>query len=599
MRLVATVAVGMVLAYPLSAQSNRGALAAGHARYLMADYRGAVPLLAAGLDPAGPRDEQWHLGVQRLADALLALRHDSLATVWLRWVSRIAPDFTVDTEIMPPAVVRAAQEARSFVHSTHRDRMTPAPVYHWAGAKHVEAPAVIELSSARLPITARIGTDQFVRAGESRPLPSGSYSVVVSAPGYLPARLTVELLPGVRTVVSSSLLPESAGLLYVAARPWRELFINDERVGHASLAAYRLAPGKHSLRLVRGGFPPIDTTFSIAEREIVRLSWVTRAEPSGSARLDSAFALLDVGETERGALMLDRFLAAEPPSSAALRARALARLADAMWSLGARDSARARLRELVATDLFEAPPVDVFHPELRAAYTEARRAATLVAIRAPADTELTTFGGELPLRVAVGSPGEVRLVLRILEPRPQDSLIKVLTVDSQTLTRVSLLRQDSTVLAGGSYAIEASAVRSPQRATDLIHVTIHRLHVDTVPHPPPLPAESLRPERRRGRPTVRTAASATGLAAFAVAMGAVANDRSLSGRLTPRGAVLVGGATAIASLVLDRPEVPISSNIAHNEALRLDWQKQLDAVRAENARRVRQAPLRVRTSGGK
>src|SRR2546429_168097 len=81
------------------------------------------------------------------------------------------------------------------------------------------------------------------RGAGPRRLPPGSYDVVVSAPGYFPTRLTVELLPGVETLIRVSLLPETAGLLYVTARPWGTLFVDGERVGYTSVAAHHVAPG--------------------------------------------------------------------------------------------------------------------------------------------------------------------------------------------------------------------------------------------------------------------------------------------------------------------------------------------------------------------
>ena len=91
------------------AQAGRRALAAGTDSYLLADYQRAVPLLSLGLDPAGgARDQPWVQGVERLTDVLLVLRQDSLAATWLRWAIRLAPDFEVDEDVVPPAVVRAA-----------------------------------------------------------------------------------------------------------------------------------------------------------------------------------------------------------------------------------------------------------------------------------------------------------------------------------------------------------------------------------------------------------------------------------------------------------------------------------------------------------
>ena len=118
MRLVASVALLVLAAAPAPApgQTGRPALAAGSERYLLADYHGAIPLLVMGLDPrAGPQDELWKQGVERLADVLMVLRQDALAATWLRWATRLAPDFQVDGEVVPPAVVRAATAARAFV----------------------------------------------------------------------------------------------------------------------------------------------------------------------------------------------------------------------------------------------------------------------------------------------------------------------------------------------------------------------------------------------------------------------------------------------------------------------------------------------------
>src|SRR5881227_4063129 len=92
MRSVRALLLLFIAARAAAAQTGRQALAAGAERYLLADYRGAAPLLARGLDPqAGPLDQHWKDGVQRLADVLLVLRSESLAETWLRWASRLSP----------------------------------------------------------------------------------------------------------------------------------------------------------------------------------------------------------------------------------------------------------------------------------------------------------------------------------------------------------------------------------------------------------------------------------------------------------------------------------------------------------------------------
>src|SRR2546422_11382616 len=92
----------------------------------------------------------------------------------------------------------------------------------------------------------------------------------------------------------------------------------------------------------------------------------------------------------------------QPPFPAAVRARALARLAAVTWSLGVKDSARALLRQAIQVDPFYAPPGDAFNPELQTAYRRARRNTPAIAIRAPRDTVLTPLRDSLPIEISVG-----------------------------------------------------------------------------------------------------------------------------------------------------------------------------------------------------
>jgi len=154
--------------------------------------------------------------------------------------------------------------------------------------------------------------------------------------------------------------------------------------------------------------------------------------------VDSAFARLDAGEVERGAEMLGDVLTPHQPLfPAAVRARALARLAEVTWSLGGTDSARALLRQAIQVDPFYMPPGDAFNPELQTAYRRVRRNTPAIAIRAPRDTVLTPRDS-LPVEIAVGRPGEVRLLLRLTVPRPRDSVLTVLSVDSMAIARIPL-----------------------------------------------------------------------------------------------------------------------------------------------------------------
>lgn len=587
----------VLAAAPALAQSGRQALTAGAERYLLADYRGAVPLLSRGLDPkTGPPDHLWLRGVERLADVLLVLGQDSLAATWLRWAVRLAPELDVDAEIVPPAVVRAAAAARAFVDATPHDRFVARTEFEWPTAFRADASGTVRLASANIPITARIGADQFVRGGESRRLPPGSYAVVVSAPGYLPTRLTVEVLPGITTIVAVSLLPETAGLLYVAARPWATVFVDGHRIGYTGVAAHRIAPGRHVLRLQQKGGATTDTSIVVEDRQPVRLSWVMRRDTTGDTRLDAALTALEAGRAEDGVLLLRQWLSADAtPASEGARATALARLAEATWSFGARDSTRAYLREMVGVDPFYTPPADVFNPELSALYRRVRRETPAIGIRGPRDTVMTPLRDSLPVQVAVGRPGEVRLLLRLTSPQPRDSLLTTLSIDSVAIAKIPLTGPDGTVWAPGSYAIEAEVVGSGGSASDLLQLTVDRLPVDTTVHTSSIPGAAYRPETTKARPSARTILEGVGLGALALAVPAAVNDRGLSGRAIPPAAWLIGGSVALADIALRRPRVPIPENIAYNVSLRAQWEAQNHTIAGENAARLRLAPLRIRS----
>ncbi len=598
MKSLVSLVVLVLAASPAPGQTGREALAAGTERYLLADYDGAIRLLARGLDlKAGPIDQRWNQGVQRLADVLLVLRQDSLAATWLRWAARLAPEFEVDAELVPPAVVRAARAARAFVDSTPQDQFVAQTAFQWPVTFNAHAPGTIRLGSANIPITARIGADQFLRGGESRVLPPASYQVVVSAPGYLPTRLTAEVLPGVTTVVRVSLLPETAGVLYVVARPWGVLSVDGQRIGYTSVAAHRIVPGRHVLRLERDGQPVSDTSIDVAERQQVRLSWVTRHDTAGEGRIDSAFTTLDVGATERGVEMLRQLLGQQATSFPAdVRAHAIARLAEATWSLALKDSARASLRELVQVDPFYTPPADLFNPELHAAYTKVRRQTPVIAIRAARDTVLTPLRDSLPVEIAVGQPGEVRILLRLTNPRRRDSLLTALAVDSVAITSIALATPDSAVLAPGLYVIEGEVAAPGGGASDLLQLSVERMPVDTTPHESSTAGVPNRPEtRKRGR-SLRTMGEGIGLGALAVLVSAAVNDRDLSGRSIPSAAWIVGGSVALANFAFKRPRVPIPENIRHNESLLAQRQALNRSIAAENAMKMLLAPLRIRAT---
>jgi hypothetical protein len=294
--------------------------------------------------------------------------------------------------------------------------------------------------------------------------------------------------------------------------------------------------------------------------------------------------------------LLLRSLGSQQTSFAAVRARALARLAEATWSLGAKDSARAFLRELVQVDPFYTPPADFFNPELRAAYTLERRATAVIRIRAPRDTVVTPWRDSLPVEIAVGRPGEVRLLLRLTSPRPRDSLLLALAVDSVTRLSIPLKSPDGSVLLPGVYAIEGQVAASGRGASDLLQLSVERMPTDTIPHELSIPIAANRPETRKRGPSFRSVGEGIGLGTLAILMSAGVNDRKLSGRPIPTAAWVVGVSVALANFAFQRPNVPIPENITYNESQRAEWEARNRAIAAQNATKLRLAPLRIRAT---
>ena len=571
------------------AQAGRDPLAAGTERYLLADYERALPLLSLGLNPAArARDLIWSRGVERLADVLLVLRQDALAATWLRWAARLSPEFAVDEERAPPAVVRAARAARAFVDSTPQDPFVVRTEFHWPAAFRPAAPGIVRLDAANIPITARIGADQFMRGGESRSLPPGSYDAVVSAPGYLPTRLTVELLPGVETRLRVSLLPETAGVLYVAARPWATLLVDSQVVGYTGVAGHRLSPGNHTLRLMRDSGPILDTTIVVGERQQIRFSWIARRDTTFEPGLDSALSALDAAEFERGA----EALRSQVGSGGAV---ALARLAEATWALRARDSARAYLRRMVEVDPFYKPPADLFNPDLRATYERIRQETPVIGIRAPRDTVLVPARDTLPVEIAVGRPGDVRFYLRLPSPRTRDTLLAAFFVESFAVVHLLLALPDGNVLPAGSFELEAEVVFPGGGARRGLTLNLERMSVDTAAHMPPTPPSDFLPEVKKGPATWRTVLHALGLGTAALMIPVIINDKDLSGRSVPLAAGLVGVSIAVADFSLNRPSVAVPENVHYNATVRAQWEERNRSIAARNALTLQHTPVRVRT----
>jgi hypothetical protein len=162
-----------------------------------------------------------------------------------------------------------------------------------------------------------------------------------------------------------------------------------------------------------------------------------------------------------------------------------------------------------------------------------------------------------------------------------------------------LVKWDGTTDAGalpedGHYLLRVA----PNPATDdgprplQVTLDITQIPPDTLPWPPPPTAPNLLPERTSATPALGS------LAAGAFAGGAVVALPALFGRggEATGARFAVAAAVSIAGLVgffAHQPR-PIEANIRANAPARADWQRRVDAVKAENGKRRGSARLLIR-----
>ncbi|MBI4420976.1 MAG: PEGA domain-containing protein [Gemmatimonadetes bacterium] len=261
-------------AYRVLAQGARDSLATGSEAYDLADYGPAARLLAVGLDPAtGPQDSLWLVGVHKLAHTLMELGQGSPARLWARWAVRQLPAFPIDSVNFPPSVVALFDSARSFVGAPSSGDSLTETTFDWRRISP-EAPGAIRLEASGTTVSALVESVGALGPQQSRSLPPGSYTVLASADGFYPARVTREVLPGVVTALRFDLRelpPQNPGFLYVVSRPWGTVYIDGRRAGYTTLAAHPVRPGAHGLRIERLGYVTFDTTVTVAADARVRI----------------------------------------------------------------------------------------------------------------------------------------------------------------------------------------------------------------------------------------------------------------------------------------------------------------------------------------
>lgn len=282
--LALTAVTVMLLAGGAKAQQQRNLLRLGVQAYDFAAYETALPLLAAGMNPAaGPRDSLWVAGLHRLAHILVQSHNDSLAAVWLRWALRQKPDFAVDTIDFPPAVGNAFAVAHRIIALASAGDTIVETRWEWPPSPpRQDGRGALRVEHSGVPVTLFVEGVGLLAPGDQRALPYGSYRILASAPGYARVRLEREVLPGVTTVLRLRLRgPVEGGFLYVASAPWGNVYLDRQFVGYTPVAAYSVAIGTHRLRVERVGYTPFDTTVVVEREQRVRLGTIRLSSGAG------------------------------------------------------------------------------------------------------------------------------------------------------------------------------------------------------------------------------------------------------------------------------------------------------------------------------
>jgi hypothetical protein len=202
-------AVSLIIVPPLAAQQTREALIR-QARDEF-DEAARLQLLARAADPGlGARDSLWAVGVFDLAQNLIGGGRPEAGAVWLSWVARHAPRWTIDRSYYSPSTIRAYDQAVPKVRSEEAADSLPVETsWRWPRAFDPSGRGSIEVATANpsVPLTVTVEGGQAIASGGSLTLQPGTYELVAAAPGFVTARVTREVLPGVTTVLEFDLPP--------------------------------------------------------------------------------------------------------------------------------------------------------------------------------------------------------------------------------------------------------------------------------------------------------------------------------------------------------------------------------------------------------
>ena len=297
-------------------------------------------------------------------------------------------------------------------------------------------------------------------------------------------------------------------------------------------------------------------------------------------------------EYEQAVALLRRALTGTGPGAVpdSVRANGYVYLGAAELFRGRRDPAAAAFRRALVADPRHRPDSLVFPPQVTSVFDTVRRLTAYVRVRAP-DTSIAVGDQLYLVQLYASALHDATVDLKFEDGRTARRLYSGPLGDSLAVQWDGLDQAARAPLAG-HLGLQVTS-RSPAGQSRIVQIplTVRVLPPDTLPDPP-APADSLFfPEQATAKAPYGTLAAGliSGLTAMVLPSFIAADGRGGSARY------VVGGTLGLAGVVgfLTHRSTAGPANVAANQALRDAWQREVEAVRAENERRRRYVRLQI------
>ncbi len=206
------IAIAILLAPRLAwAQDDRDQMIANaQSAYDNFESARAAQLLRTALNPTlGPQTGAWASGGQLLLQILIEEGQTTTARVWAPWAVRLDPTMPIDSVTFLPAVVQAVVDARVFVGPRTAADVATTTTWDWSDVNSGSATGRVSVApSAQQARVLLIGVG-LLPPGGVRDLAAGSYQIEAAADGFVTARVTREVLPGVATTLAFDLVSDA------------------------------------------------------------------------------------------------------------------------------------------------------------------------------------------------------------------------------------------------------------------------------------------------------------------------------------------------------------------------------------------------------